>query len=255
MSKNKDKSKVRTNKQKLQDTLNKYDLTTITEPQFIDLYNQTITQNGICGVIHTRISAGNYWYVLEVEMKNNLKSEMCKNLIESGKVKEFDVIRHNYTNSKEQNDNMVQQNNICPTLDTRCDCLGVVVNDEPSVVGGIGEKKSNGGTQWYQQDRVYDDNVAISVTTSFNPYYVESEREGENPMEKELRIRKLTPRECFRLQGLKDEDIDLVMEHQSDGSGYHLAGDSICVNCLLGIFSTLCDVDWTQKFNPKEWWK
>ena len=23
------------------------------------------------------------------------------------------------------------------------------------VVGGFGEKKSNGGTQWYQQDRVY----------------------------------------------------------------------------------------------------
>ena len=25
----------------------------------------------------------------------------------------------------------------------------------PKVIGGIGEKKSNGGTQWYQQDRVY----------------------------------------------------------------------------------------------------
>ena len=42
---------------------------------------------------------------------------------------------------------------------------------KPQVVGGIGEKKSNGGTQWYQQDRIYDNNVAISVTTAFNPYY------------------------------------------------------------------------------------
>ncbi len=41
----------------------------------------------------------------------------------------------------------------------------------PQVLGGIGEKKSNRGTQWYQQNRVYDDNVAISVTTDFNPYY------------------------------------------------------------------------------------
>ena len=41
----------------------------------------------------------------------------------------------------------------------------------PQVIGGIGEKKSNGGTQWYQQDRIYDNNVAISVTTAFNPYY------------------------------------------------------------------------------------
>ena len=55
---------------------------------------------------------------------------MCKNLIGSGKVKLFDVIRHNYTNSKISNDNMVISNNICPTLDTRCDCLGVVVKDD-----------------------------------------------------------------------------------------------------------------------------
>lgn len=42
---------------------------------------------------------------------------------------------------------------------------------EPRVIGGIGEKKSNGGTQWYQQDRIYDNEVAMSVTTGFLPYY------------------------------------------------------------------------------------
>lgn len=31
-----------------------------------------------------------------------------------------------------------------------------VLRDTPKVVGGIGEKKSNGGTQYYQQDRIYD---------------------------------------------------------------------------------------------------
>lgn len=55
---------------------------------------------------------------------------------------------------------------ISPTIHT---CGGG--NTEPKVIGGIGEKKSNGGTQWYQQDRIYDNNVAISVTTGFNPYY------------------------------------------------------------------------------------
>lgn len=43
---------------------------------------------------------------------------------------------------------------------------------KPKVLTGIGNKKSNGGTQWYQQDRIYDSNIAISVTTSFNPYYM-----------------------------------------------------------------------------------
>ncbi len=43
--------------------------------------------------------------------------------------------------------------------------------NKPKVLGGIGEKNSNNNTQWYQQDRIYDDNVAISVTTRLNPYY------------------------------------------------------------------------------------
>ena len=51
----------------------------------------------------------------------------------------------------------------------------------PQVIGGIGEKKSNGGTQWYQQDRIYDDKLAISVTTAFNPYYAVQKDEIVDP--------------------------------------------------------------------------
>jgi hypothetical protein len=47
---------------------------------------------------------------------------------------------------------------------------------EPKVIGGIGEKKSNGGTQWYQQDRIYDNEIAMSVTTGFHPYYKTEEK-------------------------------------------------------------------------------
>lgn len=55
-----------------------------------------------------------------------------------------------------------------------------------------------------------------------------------------LRIRKLTPRECFRLMGVKDDDIDKLKE-QSDSSLYHLAGDSIVVNVLMEIFKELLE--------------
>lgn len=30
---------------------------------------------------------------------------------------------------------------------------------KPKLAGGIGEKKSNGGTQYYQQNRIYDSNA------------------------------------------------------------------------------------------------
>ena len=43
----------------------------------------------------------------------------------------------------------------------------------PILMGGIGEKVSNGGTQYYNQDRVYSsESVAVSITTAFNPYYL-----------------------------------------------------------------------------------
>ena len=57
----------------------------------------------------------------------------------------------------------------------------------------------------------------------------------------ELRIRKLTPRECFRLMGVRDEDYEKIKQNQSDASLYHLAGDSIVVDVLMAIFSTMID--------------
>lgn len=55
----------------------------------------------------------------------------------------------------------------------------------------------------------------------------------------DLRIRKLTSREVFRLMGVKDEDFEKCAKNQSDSSLYHLAGDSIVVNVLMAIFKEL----------------
>ena len=58
------------------------------------------------------------------------------------------------------------EDGISPTIHT---CGGG--NTEPKVIAGLGEKKSNGGTQWYQQNRIYDDKVAVCITAAANPYY------------------------------------------------------------------------------------
>lgn len=59
-----------------------------------------------------------------------------------------------------------------------------------------------------------------------------------NPLET-LAIRKLTPRECGRLMGVKDSDIDKMSKNQSNSSLYHLFGDSIVVDVLMNIFKKL----------------
>lgn len=62
----------------------------------------------------------------------NLKTQLCNYLIENDLVKENDMIRHSYSTSrmKKMYTQNSTDNNISPTLDTRCDCLGVVVKDE-----------------------------------------------------------------------------------------------------------------------------
>ena len=122
---------------------------------------------------------------------NNLKTKLCNYLIDNNLVEESDVIRHSYStnrmnNFKKQNS---RNNKVAPTLDTRCDCLGVTVR-------GV--------------DR-------------------------EN-----LRIRKLTPKECWRLMGFDDEDFEKAKSNNiSNSQLYKQAGNSIVVNVLEKIFINL----------------
>lgn len=192
---------------------------------------------------------------------------------------------------------------------------GVVVK-MPEVVAGIGEKKSNNGTQYYMQDRIYQGDAAVTIPADkgYQPYYAVAQRKRENGQQIEvsnretanaittvqkdsmvgarvvgnlsggkwdktyeqsrrvydieqvspsicthgggnqeekfltndLRIRKLTPTECFRLMGLKDDDI-AKLNGISDSVKYHLAGDSIITTCLMAIFGEMLNVDWRQK--------
>lgn len=54
------------------------------------------------------------------------------------------------------------------------------------------------------------------------------------------RIRKLTPRECFRLMGMRDDDIDKIQAAGiSNTQQYKMAGNSIVVDVLEAIFKNL----------------
>ena len=58
-----------------------------------------------------------------------------------------------------------------------------------------------------------------------------------------MRIRKLTPKECFRLMGFDDTDCEVLSEHGiSNSQIYKMAGNSIVVDVLEGIFSELSNV-------------
>lgn len=58
-----------------------------------------------------------------------------------------------------------------------------------------------------------------------------------------ISIRRLTPRECWRLMGWTDEDIDKAFKADvSETQLYKMAGNSIIVNCLEAIFKNIQEV-------------
>jgi site-specific DNA-cytosine methylase len=63
-------------------------------------------------------------------------------------------------------------------------------------------------------------------------------------MAKRYRIRKLTSRECFRFMGVHDDDIDKIKAAGiSESQQYKMAGNSIVVPVLEGIFTQMFRVD------------
>lgn len=58
-----------------------------------------------------------------------------------------------------------------------------------------------------------------------------------------LRIRKLTPREYWRLMGFEDKDFEKAEKVNSNTQLYKQAGNSIVVDVLVNIFTNLFKVE------------
>lgn len=84
------------------------------------------------------------------------------------------------------------------------------------------------GKQPSLEHRIYDsEGISTAMTTRFHP----------NIQEPTFRIRKLTTRECFRLMGVSESDIDKIQQSGvSQSQQYKMAGNSIVVDVLEHIF-------------------
>lgn len=94
-----------------------------------------------------------------------------------------------------------------------------------------------GTYQYAKSDTFMQGKDRLSLNKEVSDTLQTTQKEGI--VEGNLRIRRLTCKECFRLMGVKDQDFDKVAKNQSDSSLYHLAGDSIVVNVLMAIFKEL----------------
>ena len=114
------------------------------------------------------------------------------------------------------------QKGMSQTINTQ-DNKGVVVGrEEPTCLNSKVD-----GKQPSLQNRIYSSSSSVAITQSFHPSYSHN-----------LRIRKLTEKECFRLMGVKNSDYNKISTNKSQK--YKMAGNSIVVQVLMGIFGKLC---------------
>lgn len=121
----------------------------------------------------------------------------------------------------------------------------MIDSESPKVISGIGEKTSNNGKQYFYQNRIYDAGVATAVATSLHPNYLDNS----------FRVRKLTPKECWRLMGFDDKSFEKAERVCSNTQLYKQAGNSIVVNVLERILENLLqDRPWeTEEITRSEW--
>lgn len=90
----------------------------------------------------------------------------------------------------------------------------------------------------HQQDNLMtEDDICITECAGLSGRY--------NVLTDDYVIRKLTPRECFRLMGVKDEDSDKITV--SNSQKYKMSGNSIVVDVLMAIFENM----FTEQAQPK----
>lgn len=110
---------------------------------------------------------------------------------------------------------------------------------------------SNGGG--FSRTGLYIDDVS-PTTTLVGDIVDDSGRGAIVVGGHKFHVRKLTPRECYRIMGWEDDLIDEILSLKlSDSSHYFVCGNSIVVTCLMALFGEMlnqfedCNIDWFKK--------
>lgn len=92
-------------------------------------------------------------------------------------------------------------------------------------------------TTFEEKEGVYEKSNRCYFDNGIAPTLMSSS--ADEKIISKLRIRKLTPKECWRLMGFNDEDFEKASKVNSNTQLYKQAGNSIVVNVLESIFNNL----------------
>lgn len=133
--------------------------------------------------------------------------------------------------TKHQAGSVWDSNKLAPTLDTMQGG-----HRQSCIVASRGRNKDNSSLRV-----VGDDNLEqrLEVNSQGISNTLNNVQKDNCVLTESYRIRKLTPKECWRLMGFSDEDFYKAEQVNSNSQLYKQAGNSIVVNVLEGIFESL----------------
>lgn len=119
----------------------------------------------------------------------------------------------------------INKSGISPTVTTRPEGFktAILIADEPIVYDG------------FNQSIRKDSSCVGTLTRNCG---ADLKRNGQGIIEG-IRVRKLTPKECWRLMGFDDESFSRAEKKVSNSQLYKQAGNSIVVDVLMAIFKKL----------------
>lgn len=223
------------------------------EVQFLDAYNQKVSD--ICGTIKTTVDTSNMSFISEPKIKRI----GIINSSQDGVVIDTDGIAKCLTSGHFNTPKIIESNHDPKIIQSpRGFNKGALFSNCPSITS----------SSWHENnflvepEELSDDeikrlnDVCVEVIplnpdeeglcrTIKSQYYKNSRSNfkrhtgsmAATGVTDGYRIRKLTPRECFRLMGVSDEDIDKIQAAGiSKTQQYKMAGNSIVVDVLYHIF-------------------
>lgn len=157
--------------------------------------------------------------VIESQVLTPKRTEYGKQIrkaYESGRIQES---RHNMTELEPRKDD------ISNTL-TTVQKDNLLLENNIQKVGQISSNGSQCGTV------ISDNGISANLVAGTHGY-------ANSHIATQYRIRKLTPRECGRLMGVSDEDIDKMSAVNSNTQLYKQFGNSIVVDVMCAMFKNL----------------
>ena len=202
--------------------------------------HQSIKKDGVCTCLTSSMGTGG-GYVPMIPEKVGIKQATKKGYIECevGGVADF-----SFPDSKLRRGRVQEGGKICPTLMAGGNGVCKIERDERFFRQAL-ETLENGECEIGDtidafNGKVNKSGVSPTITTRPEGFKTAILPVVENScIQTQYRIRKLTPKECWRLMGFYDEDFEKAEKVNSNTQLYKQAGNSIVVDVLEAIFRNL----------------